>query len=95
MGRSCFEVFKRYEGKQNIWVKFSWQTEHERIIEYGDQIFEKNMIILAIDTSCDDTSAAVVKDKIVLSNVISSQTELHNTWGGVVPIIIKASAPGN
>lgn len=47
------------------------------------------MIILAIDTSCDDTSAAVVKDKIVLSNVISSQTELHNTWGGVVPIIAK------
>ncbi len=47
------------------------------------------MIILAIDTSCDDTSAAVVKDKIVLSNVISSQTKLHNEWGGVVPIIAK------
>lgn len=47
------------------------------------------MIILAIDTSCDDTSAAVVTDTVVLSNVISSQTELHNTWGGVVPIIAK------
>jgi len=47
------------------------------------------MNILAIDTSCDDTSAAVVKDNVVLSNVISSQTQLHKEWGGVVPIIAK------
>lgn len=47
------------------------------------------MIILGIETSCDDTAAAVIKaenDKIsVLSNVVSSQIKLHAKWGGVVP----------
>ena len=44
------------------------------------------MVILAIETSCDDTSAAVVADGVdILSNVISSQTEIHGKFGGVVP----------
>ncbi|MDD3887891.1 MAG: tRNA (adenosine(37)-N6)-threonylcarbamoyltransferase complex transferase subunit TsaD [Patescibacteria group bacterium] len=44
------------------------------------------MLILGIDTSCDDTSAAVIKDgSFVLSNVVSSQTEIHREFGGVVP----------
>lgn len=44
------------------------------------------MIILGIDTSCDDTSAAVVfNGKRVLSNVVHSQVTLHNPYGGVVP----------
>ncbi|HZZ98899.1 MAG TPA: tRNA (adenosine(37)-N6)-threonylcarbamoyltransferase complex transferase subunit TsaD [Candidatus Saccharimonadia bacterium] len=47
------------------------------------------MYILAIDTSCDDTSAAVAKDTTVLSNVISSQTALHKKWGGVVPNLAR------
>jgi len=42
------------------------------------------MTILAIETSCDDTSVAVVRDQQVLSNVISSQP-IHNDWGGIVP----------
>lgn len=41
--------------------------------------------VLAIETSCDETSAAVVRGREVLSNVISSQIELHKQWGGVVP----------
>ncbi|MBP7460585.1 MAG: tRNA (adenosine(37)-N6)-threonylcarbamoyltransferase complex transferase subunit TsaD [Candidatus Delongbacteria bacterium] len=46
------------------------------------------MKILAIETSCDDTCAAVVEDgHKVLSNVISSQTEFHRKYGGVVPEI--------
>jgi len=40
--------------------------------------------ILAIETSCDDTSAAVLQDRKVLSNVVSSQ-EIHRFHGGVVP----------
>ncbi len=44
------------------------------------------MRILGIETSCDETSAAVVEDGIVRSNVISSQI-LHNLYGGVVPEI--------
>lgn len=41
--------------------------------------------ILAIETSCDETSAAVIVGRTVLSNVISSQIDLHRKWGGVVP----------
>ncbi len=43
------------------------------------------VIILGIETSCDDTSAAVVRDHAVLSNVVSSQDEIHAAYGGVVP----------
>ena len=41
-------------------------------------------IILGIESSCDDTSAAVIKDGVLLSNVIASQ-DVHKTYGGVVP----------
>lgn len=43
------------------------------------------MILLAIETSCDETSAAVVRGREVLSNVVASQIEMHQKWGGVVP----------
>lgn len=43
------------------------------------------MIILAIETSCDETSVAIIKDKKVLSNIIASQIKLHQQYGGVVP----------
>src|SRR5580658_2331220 len=43
------------------------------------------MTLLAIETSCDETSAAIVRDGSILSNVISSQTALHAEYGGVVP----------
>ena len=49
---------------------------------------EKDIYILAIESSCDETAAAVVKNgRCVLSNVISSQIELHKLYGGVVPEI--------
>jgi N6-L-threonylcarbamoyladenine synthase len=47
------------------------------------------MKILAIETSCDDTCAAVLENDRILSNVISSQIDLHAKWGGVVPDIAK------
>ena len=43
------------------------------------------MTILAIETSCDETSAAVVRDGRILSDAVSSQIELHAEYGGVVP----------
>lgn len=44
------------------------------------------MNVLAIDTSCDDTAAAVVQDgRRMLSNIVSSQTAVHQKYGGVVP----------
>ena len=49
---------------------------------------EKDVLILGIESSCDETAAAVVKNgREVLSNVISSQIELHKLYGGVVPEI--------
>ncbi|MBR1737269.1 MAG: tRNA (adenosine(37)-N6)-threonylcarbamoyltransferase complex transferase subunit TsaD [Firmicutes bacterium] len=46
------------------------------------------MNILAIESSCDETSAAVVRDgREVLSNIISSQIDIHKRYGGVVPEI--------
>jgi len=44
------------------------------------------MLILAIETSCDDTGAAVVLDgRRILSNIVSSQVPIHQKYGGVVP----------
>ena len=42
-------------------------------------------IVLALETSCDETAAAVVRDRTVLSNVVASQIEIHQRYGGVVP----------
>lgn len=47
-----------------------------------------NVTILAIESSCDETAAAVVQDgREVLSNIISSQIDIHTLYGGVVPEI--------
>ncbi len=43
------------------------------------------MLILGIETSCDDTAAAVLKDNIILSNVLTSQDCIHAKFGGIVP----------
>jgi N6-L-threonylcarbamoyladenine synthase len=43
------------------------------------------LLILAIETSCDDTCAAVIEDAEIRSNVISSQAAAHERYGGVVP----------
>lgn len=49
---------------------------------------ENDILILGIESSCDETAAAVVKNgREVLSNIISSQIELHKLYGGVVPEI--------
>ena len=49
---------------------------------------KKDVLILAIESSCDETASAVVKNgREVLSNVISSQIALHTLYGGVVPEI--------
>ena len=42
------------------------------------------MIILGIETSCDETSASVLKDGVILSNVVNTQL-IHSEYGGVVP----------
>jgi N6-L-threonylcarbamoyladenine synthase len=50
------------------------------------------MIVLGIETSCDETAASVVKDgHILLSNVVASSMDLHTVYGGVVPEIAARS----
>lgn len=48
-------------------------------------IGKNNVIILAIESSCDETSCAIMKGKELLSNVIASQIDIHRRFGGVVP----------
>lgn len=55
---------------------------------------KKQVYILAIESSCDDTSAAVLEDRKVLSNVISTQ-EMHKQYGGVVPELASRSHQKN
>lgn len=59
------------------------KERHEFIMETKEDI-----LILAIESSCDETAASVVKNgREVLSNIIASQIELHTLYGGVVPEI--------
>lgn len=51
-------------------------------------------IILGIESSCDDTSAAVIKDGVLLSSVIASQ-EVHRAYGGVVPELASRAHQAN
>ena len=55
---------------------------------------KSNPIILAIESSCDDTSAAVLADGIILSNVIATQV-IHEQYGGVVPEVASRAHQQN
>jgi len=59
------------------------------------QVSHAKQIILAIDTSCDETSVAVTQGRTILSSVVSSQVELHKKWGGVVPDIARRAHTEN
>jgi len=50
---------------------------------------------IAIDTSCDETSVAVVRGTTILSNVVASQVELHKPYGGVFPTVAKQAHKEN
>lgn len=71
--------------------KMDHNIDKETGKRYGkgtDQIQADDVLILAIESSCDETAASVVRNgREVLSNVISSQIALHTQFGGVVPEI--------
>ena len=51
------------------------------------------MIVMGIETSCDETSVALLRDgREVLANVISSQIDIHKKYGGVVPEVANRCA---
>lgn len=57
----------------------------KEIIEIGPDL-EKDQIILATETSCDETAASVILNgRVVLSNIVASQIKTHRQYGGVVP----------
>ena len=59
------------------------ETRRQKLSEWGEEA-----LVLGIETSCDETSAAVVKGgREILSNVVVSQQELHGEYGGIVPEI--------
>ena len=51
-------------------------------------------IILAIESSCDETSAAVIKDGKILNNIIATQS-VHESYGGVVPELASRAHQAN
>ncbi len=57
--------------------------------------FQQPPTILSIDTSCDETSVAVTQSHTVLSNIIASQTQLHQPYGGVFPTVAKQAHKEN
>lgn len=44
-----------------------------------------NGLVLGIETSCDETSASLIRGHTILTNVIASQVDMHKKWGGIVP----------
>lgn len=62
---------------------------YERMIEKYKELKNKDIVrILAIETSCDETSVAIIENgRTILSNIVSSQIEIHKRFGGVVPEI--------
>ena len=51
---------------------------------HGSPIRERGGLILAIESSCDETSASICRDGKILSNIIATQ-KVHEQYGGVVP----------
>jgi N6-L-threonylcarbamoyladenine synthase len=51
-----------------------------------DNLKAKFMLVLGIESTCDETACAIVRDgKVILSNIVASQIDLHKEYGGVVP----------
>lgn len=68
---------------QAVWTAPKPAAQEKPLGDWDD-----DSLVLGIETSCDETSAAVVKGgREILSNVIASQTELHGEYGGIVPEI--------
>lgn len=58
-------------------------------MELTKELLKQKPLILAFDTSCDDTSVALLRGREVISSELSSQTELHSEFGGVVPDLAR------
>ncbi len=69
------------DASETPWTGTETAVKEQLVEEWDDET-----LVLGIETSCDETSAAVVRGgRDILSNVIASQTELHGEYGGIVP----------
>lgn len=84
----AINLYTKFGFQKNGRINGYYETPREnalRMMLNMDDI-KQNIITLAIETSCDETSVAIVKNgREVLSNVISSQIDVHKRYGGVVP----------
>ncbi len=81
-GMSNYEEWPPYGRLLNADLTFGGYADSIRAVK------KKSVNILGIETSCDETAAAVVANgRVVKSSVVASQTELHEKYGGVVPEI--------
>lgn len=64
-------------------------------MELTKELLKNKPLILAVDTSCDDTSVAVLHGREVLSSELSSQIELHAKYGGIVPDLARREHEAN
>ena len=72
--------------KQEINLRFMLKFILQRINNFAFQLsyFQMSVTILAIESSCDDTSASILQDGVIKSNCVANQ-EIHKLYGGVVP----------
>lgn len=67
---------------------FMWEAHHTEVYPGLFLCFKVEMIVLGIETSCDETAAAIVDDRRrILAHVVRAQIDEHSRWGGVVPEI--------
>lgn len=92
--RIMLEVNEKNNSAINLYRSFGFNTITTRKKYYGDDDalimvkYMKDIYILGIETSCDETSVSIVKNgKIDISTVINTQIDIHKNYGGVVPEI--------
>ena len=63
-------------------------NQEDALSNVGEFIMEKDQLYLGIETSCDETAVAIIKNGTeIVANVVASQIESHKRFGGVVPEI--------
>jgi N6-L-threonylcarbamoyladenine synthase len=73
-------------GDWDISLEDTWTTPSTAVKDRPVEEWDEDTLVLGIETSCDETSASVVRGgRQILSNVIVSQGELHGEYGGIVP----------
>ncbi len=98
-GSVCQTAFAHH--RCNIYSLYNWPDQTawpgEKIGNKRQSVKKRHNLplILAIDTSCDETSVAVVSGVEYWSNVVASQTELHRPYGGVFPTVAKLAHQQN